>query len=326
MDTTAPNRILGLLYDRQGGYFGLDERAAVAETSPGAVASALEAIQRRRHRLELSPAAGVRLLRPTCPDAFLIERDLSTARVGRSVICFDQVDSTNDVAWDSARHGDTDGLVVLAESQRRGRGRHGRTWVSAPAASILMSAVLIDPSNDLPREALTIAAGLAVAEGIEDATRLQSELKWPNDVLLAGAKVAGVLVESRLARADRTFVVGVGINVASAPAQEHVSRPTTCLAERAAHYIERIEVIRAVLRRLDAWVDRIARGQSADLRRPWVRRCGMINQRVRVRCGESCYEGRALDVSPLDGLVLCRDDGQRVHLPAAESTVLDGPE
>jgi BirA family biotin operon repressor/biotin-[acetyl-CoA-carboxylase] ligase len=165
-----------------------------------------------------------------------------------------------------------------------------------------------------------------VAEGVEDATQLPCQLKWPNDVLLGGAKVAGVLVESRVGRTDRTFVVGVGINVASAPAQGQVPRATTCLADRAAHAIGRIDVIRAVLRRLDTWVNRMARGQSGALREPWIRRCGMINQRVRVQCGRSCHEGRALDVSPLDGLVLCRDDGRRVHLPAAESTVLDWQE
>ena len=316
--------ILGLLYDRAGGYFCLDELAEAAGTSRGAVSSALEALSRRGHRLERSPAEGVRLLRPTRPDAFLIERDLSTSRVGRSVICFDEVDSTNDVAWDSAQQGDTDGLVVLAESQRHGRGRHGRTWLSAPATGILISVVLIDPAKKLAHEALTIATGLAVAEGVEDATRLPCQLKWPNDVLIGGAKVAGVLVESRVGQTDTTFVVGVGINVAQAPAEGQVTRPTTCLAEEAGHAIERIDVIRAVLRRLDLWVNRIARGQSGALREPWIKRCGMINQRIRVRCGRSCHEGRALDVSPLDGLVLCGDDGRRLHLPAAESTVLDG--
>ena len=77
---------------------------------------------------------------------------------------------------------------------------------------------------------------------------------------------------------------------------------------------------------MDAWVGRIAAGRSDELRRPWAKRCATIHQRVRVRCGQVCHEGRALDVSPMDGLVLCRDDGQRVHLPAAESTVIDEPQ
>ena len=171
--------ILALLYDRADGYFCLDELSDRTSASRGAVAAALEALAGRGHRLDRSPAEGVRLLRPTRPDAFLIERNLSTPRVGRSVICFDQVDSTNDVAWDSSRQGDTDGLVILAESQRHGRGRHGRTWHGEPGAGILLSVVLFDPAKRLDREALTIATGLAVAEGIEDATPLSCQLKWP---------------------------------------------------------------------------------------------------------------------------------------------------
>ena len=141
--------------------------------------------------------------------------------------------------------------------------------------------------------------------------------------MLAGGEVAGVLVEARQARGRRTFVVGVGINVNAAPSRDALAAEAVCLAEALGDRVERIEVVRAVLRRLDDWAQRIARGRLDALRERWLARCGMINQRVRVRCGGQCYAGRALDVSPLEGLVLCCDDGRRVHLPAEASTVLD---
>jgi BirA family biotin operon repressor/biotin-[acetyl-CoA-carboxylase] ligase len=347
--------VLACLYDRREGFFALDELAGAAGLDRARLSGVLDELAREGYEQEVSPAHGVRLVRPVRPHAYLIERGLGTRRVGRSVICFDEVGSTNDVAWDSARREDADGLVVLAEWQRSGRGRQGRRWLSPPGANVLMSIVLMGgagraatppsragllspPSareDRSPRrkagvdratrhEALTIAAGLAVCEGIERAAELRCELKWPNDVLLDGAKVAGVLVETRCRGEQPDFVVGIGINANAAPPPDDAGRPAACLADRLGRgeNVERIELVRAGLARLDEWVHRISRGQLDALHDRWLARCGMMNERVRVRCGEECYTGRALDISPLEGLILCCDDGRRVHLPAETSTLL----
>jgi BirA family biotin operon repressor/biotin-[acetyl-CoA-carboxylase] ligase len=257
-------------------------------------------------------------------DAHLIERDLKTQRVGRNAIVFDAVDSTNDVAADTARQDGADGLVVLAEHQRRGRGRLGRTWLSPPRQNVLMSVLLLDTRGAVHVEALTIAAGLAVAEGVDAACgSVTCELRWPNDVLVAGAKVAGVLVERRQGADGGVVIVGIGVNANAAPAADEVDRPATSLAEQTGGPVERIELVRAVLRRLDHWVAQLSTGRLGPLHEAWVARCGMINQRVTVRAAGGTHVGRVLDVSPLEGLVLAGDDGQRVHLPAAEATLVD---
>jgi len=183
--------------------------------------------------------------------------------------------------------------------------------------------VLADPAGGLPHEALTIASGLAVAEGIERATGLHCHLKWPNDALLEGAKVAGVLVELGAREGSRAVVVGVGINANAAPDAGEVSAPAACLADRAGGDTERVELVRAVLVRLDEWVHRISQGRLDDLRERWLARCDMINKRISVSRGRETYVGRALDVSPLEGMILCCDDGRRVHLPAESSTIVD---
>ena len=319
----AADAVFARLYDRGDAFFSLDELAGVAGLDRAGVARALDELARAGHALDFSPAHGVRVIRPVRPHPYLIERDLGTRRVGRSVICFAEVDSTNDVAWDSARQADADGLVVLAESQHRGRGRHGRRWVSPPGANVLMSVLLTEAGGALLHEALTIAAGLAVAEAIEETSALRGELKWPNDVLVDGAKVAGVLVETRGARGGRGAVVGIGINAGAAPSPQEVPGPATCLADKLGHDVERIELIRAVLVHLDEWAHRVSLGRLDELHDRWLARCGMINQRVRIRCGDECLTGRALDISPLEGLILSCDDGRRVHLPADNSTVLD---
>jgi BirA family biotin operon repressor/biotin-[acetyl-CoA-carboxylase] ligase len=335
------NRILEILYDRGEAFSMPEELAATAGMTKGKpplpdrqkFERAVETLRQRGHRFETSPACGLRLSRPVRLDAHLIERDLHTRRIGRSAICFDEVDSTSDVAFSCARQAGSDGLVVLAESQRRGRGRLGRRWVSPAGRSVLMSVLLIDEGDRLAEESLPIATGLAVAEGIEDAARssgaLALRLKWPNDVLLEGAKVSGILVEVRRPasaaagkRTEKQVVLGIGINVNAAPPAEEVASAATCLADHVGHPLERIEVIRAVLRRLEERIARIARGDFEELHSSWLPRCGMLNERATIVCEGRRHTGRVLDVSPLEGLFLCEDSGARVHLPAAKSSVV----
>jgi len=316
----SPQRVLELLYDREGP-FALAELAAAAGVSRNRLDDVLGELARRQ-RLDSSPA-GVWLVRPVALDAHLIERGLNVRRVGRSAICFDEVGSTNDVAFDSARQADADGLVVLAESQRAGRGRLGRTWISPPGTNILLSAVLLGDRRSLPHEAVTIAAGLAAAEGVAESCQLDPQLKWPNDVLLDGRKLAGVLVEVRTVARRRATVVGLGLNANAAPSDERVDRPATSLADHLHAPVERVEVVRAILRRLDEWVARVMDGRLDELHAAWLARCGMINERVTVQSKGWRQVGRVLDVSPLEGLILAGDDGRTVHIPAEGATLID---
>ena len=323
MNVSMANRVLELLYDRVDGFFSLDELAAAAAMNRRRLDTVLQTLREGGHPLDSSPAHGVRLLRPAKLNSHLIERDLGTRRVGRCVICFEEVDSTNDVAMASAGQSDTDGLVILAEFQRCGRGRLERQWISPWGANVLLSAVLLEEDSErLSYGPLTIAAGLAVAEGIEAACELHCQLKWPNDVLLDGAKVAGILVEIQTGAAGRRVVVGIGINTHASPPSGEVRTPATDLASHLGRAVERTEVVRAVLRQLDVWVHRVGDGRLAELHDAWLWRCGMINQRITVQCASRRYVGRILDVSPLEGLVLCCDDGRRIHLPAESTTVV----
>ncbi len=318
---TVADMVLALLYERGDVFFSLEELARGAGTTRAKMAQVIDELRQRGHLIENSPAQGVRLGRPVRLDGCLIERELGVTRVGRSVLCFDAVDSTNDVALASARQGGTDGLAVTAESQRRGRGRRGRGWVSPAGQNLLTSVLLLDSGGVLPHEALTIAAGLATAEAIADACGVECQLKWPNDVLLEGAKLAGVLVERHNGPAA-CMVAGIGINVNAAPAAGEVDQSVACLSAALGHAVERVEVMRCLLRRLDHWASMISRGRFDALRLAWLGRCGMLESRVTVQAGGTRYEGRVVDISPLEGLVLACDSGTRVHLAASNATVL----
>ncbi len=318
------NRILGLLYDRREGFFALEELVDVAGTGRAQVDEALADLARRGHRFERSPAHGVRLIRPTVLDAHLIERNLPVRHIGRHVICFNETDSTNDTAFASAQQAAGETLVVTAEYQRAGRGRLGRKWISPPGTAVLASVLLHRQACELPHEALTLAAGLAVAEGIDDATGIAPALVWPNDVVVGTAKLAGVLVEVRTVSGIRQVVIGFGINIFSAPSAEQVSGRAICLAEAVGDVasLERIEILRAVLARMERWVAALQSGGAGELHERWCSRCGMINRRLCVQSAGRRFTGRVVDVSPAEGLILLDDDGQRLHFPSATSTIV----
>ena len=134
--------------------------------------------------------------------------------VGREIVVFEETDSTNDLAAQAGRDGVAEGIVFFAESQRAGRGRLGRRWVSPPCQNLLFS-VLLRPAT-VPVERwpeLTFCAALAVTETAERFTGQTARVKWPNDVLVSGRKVAGVLLEAHHAREPGFVVVGIGLNV-----------------------------------------------------------------------------------------------------------------
>lgn len=237
-------------------------------------------------------------------------------------MCFEEVDSTNDVAWSSARQTGADGLVIFAEAQRRGRGRQGRRWFSPTGQNLLLSILLCEAVDALSPEAVTIAAGLAVAEAIEQETHLHAELKWPNDVLIDGVKVAGVLLERRVENGSAAMVIGLGVNVAAAPPPDQVDQPAVCLVDAAGEVVDRKALARAILHRLDVWIERIAAGEVTDLHDAWMEHCGMLHERIAVVSGGHQYIGRVVDVNPLLGLELIDDHGLRVHLPAANTTLV----
>ncbi len=322
------NLILELLYDRGEVFFALDELAQATSAGRAQVDEALGELARRGHRFERSPAHGVRLIRPTVLDAYLIERNLPVRHIGRHVICFNETDSTNDTAFASARQAAGEALVVTAEYQRAGRGRLGRKWISPPGTAILASVLLHRQACELPHEALTLAAGLAVAEGIDDAAGISPALSWPNDVVVGEAKLAGVLVEVHTVSGARQVVIGFGINVFSAPPTEQVSGQAICLAEAIGSpwrpaSLERIEILRAVLARMERWVAALQSDGAGELHERWCSRCGMINRRLCVQSAGRRFTGRVVDVSPSEGLILLDDDGQRLHFPSATSTVVE---
>ncbi|MGH9483943.1 MAG: biotin--[acetyl-CoA-carboxylase] ligase, partial [Terriglobales bacterium] len=172
---------------------------------------------------------------------------------GAALHYYDSVDSTQQAARAAVHAGAPEGSVFVAEQQTAGRGRHGHHWVSPPGAGIYASLVLRPrrPVNKLLW--LSLAAGLGVADGVEQCCGVHSELRWPNDLLLGGRKFCGLLLEAETEAA----VLGFGINVRRTALPSELSAIATCLDEHTAVRCDRALLCRAVvdalLRRYAAW-------------------------------------------------------------------------
>jgi BirA family biotin operon repressor/biotin-[acetyl-CoA-carboxylase] ligase len=217
------------------------------------------------------------------------EWHFDTARVGRRVLVFDSVDSTNTVAAQLADAA-TDGLVVLADFQTAGRGRFGRAWQSRPGSSLLMSVALHPPAEFRRPAVLTAWAAVAVGEAVFALTGVQARVKWPNDLLVRGKKVCGILIEQ-----GEGVVVGIGLNL-NQTADEFAAAGlpgATSLAVVSGGPIDPRTAAGVLIRRLDAEYDRLLSGERVAVEADWKWRTGLLGRHVMVELTDgSTVEGR----------------------------------
>jgi BirA family biotin operon repressor/biotin-[acetyl-CoA-carboxylase] ligase len=211
------------------------------------------------------------------------------------------VPSTNDVAARLAERGAPEGCVVAANAQSAGRGRQGRAWASPPGAGLYVSTVL-RPGPDAIR-AVTIAAGVAVADGIEAATGLQVALKWPNDVYAGERKMAGVLAEAADGLAH--VILGIGINVMPAAYPPDVAARATSLEEELGRAVDRGLLLAECLVALAARYADLQSGRIAAVIEGWRRRAApTLGRRVRWDAAGAVAEGVAEDIDQTGALVV----------------------
>jgi BirA family biotin operon repressor/biotin-[acetyl-CoA-carboxylase] ligase len=230
-----------------------------------------------------------------------------------AVLRLGSVTSTQDVALDLAARGAPDRSVVVADHQTAGRGRRGRTWEAEPGASLLVSIVVRTPLPLAARPRLSFAAALAVADALRDAAGLAPRLRWPNDVLVGGQKIAGILLE---AREGGVVVVGIGVNVRQRAFPPGLRERATSVALAGGRDAPADLLLAALLAAFDRWRDRLEGGDFAGLRAAWLARADTIGREVRV-------EGRAGVAVGLDedGALLVREGGavHRVTAGALEA-------
>lgn len=234
------------------------------------------------------------------------------------------VTSTNDIAKDLAGRGGGHGTVVLAEQQEAGRGRQGRVW-SSPPGNLYVS-VLLRPPVPTPSVAqLSLIAALAMAEALAGFVPGGAvRVKWPNDVLVDDAKIAGLLLESAGADRERVdwVVIGSGVNIVSHPSL--AERPTIALVDLGARDATPAGVLESYLARLNILVDRWCADGFDAIRPHWLEWAAGVGGRVRVGHGEGSIAGRFLDLDGNGALILGLPDGGRRTIAAGDLVLAGG--
>jgi BirA family biotin operon repressor/biotin-[acetyl-CoA-carboxylase] ligase len=226
------------------------------------------------------------------------------------------VESTNDLAREAARRDWPDRSVFVADYQTKGRGRQGRTWLCPPRAGLLMSVLL--RRRDAPAYTYTMLAAVALSEAIERLLALEPAIKWPNDVVIDGKKVAGVLAEASDDGKQQTVVVGIGVNVNVEP-DEFVDLPNaTSLLIEAGLSVHRGELLALMIERFDSWLKADRFEREDGLWRAWNGRLWGREQTVRIQDGDELLVATVVG-GERDGTLLVRlGDGSTRRIVSGE--------
>lgn len=249
-----------------------------------------------------------------------IKANLKTKRIGKKILVYNRTSSTNDIAAEYAKNKENDGLAFFAEEQTAGRGRAGTKWHSGRADSILCS-ILLTACKCNP-ELLSLTCPVAVAEAVGKIADSQAKIKWPNDIILNGKKVAGIMVESKTVNDHTAYIVGIGINCH----QKKNSFPrelqsiATSIDIESSSICDRISLAKRLLSSLDHWLE-VAQDTSKKIIDRWRKLSTLLNQRTTVIYNGKKFTGHCIGIDPEKGLILQLETGGPRFFDAAHTTI-----
>ncbi len=316
-------RILGRLRTAKAPISG-EELAELLGISRAAVWKRIAALREEGYRIEAHHAAGYVLA--GTPDR-LGPSELAPHLKGawRDVHWLARCDSTQRVARDLARNGAAEGTAVVAEEQTAGRGRLGRTWHSPPGDNLYCSIVLRPPRAPAEVPQIALVAGLAVADAVQETAGRRPAIKWPNDVLLDGKKVCGILTEME-SEMDRVHhvIAGIGVNLNSRRFPRELREKASSLLLLTGRPVERAVFTAGLLAALEARYGRYLSVGFASVRTEWESYSCLTGTEVRVHGPGGEVAGRVLGLDDDGALRLRGADGAVTRIVAGEVTVLGG--
>lgn len=258
-----------------------------------------------------------------------IRRGLRTSLLGQGRIdYFSEIDSTNIRARRIADAGAPEGSIVVAEAQSAGKGRRGRAWFSPAGKGLYLSVVLRPriPPAEAPR--LVLAAAVAAAEALLAHAAVPLSVKWPNDILIAGKKVAGILTEMRLAGERIAHVViglGVNVNTAAEEMPPEIRPIATSLLAATGRTVSRPALLRSLLERLEHWYGLLQEGHFERIRARWLDLAAIVGRQVTITGVDRTYEGEAVGIDQTGFLILKSPDGTLRRILAGDVSMIDAP-
>ncbi|WP_225999106.1 biotin--[acetyl-CoA-carboxylase] ligase [Paenibacillus sp. BJ-4] len=312
-------RLLGILEEGASDYVSGEEISRYLSVSRTAVWKQINKLRELGYNIEASSRRGYRIVsRPDRLEVSKLARSLNTQSFGKRIVILDSTVSTQQDAMRLAEEGAPEGTVVLAEEQTAGRGRLGRRWFSPRGKGVWMSIVLrpTQPMAFTPQ--LTLLTGVALCRAIRRLTGVEAGIKWPNDLLIHGRKVSGILLESAAEdQRVRYCIAGIGIdvNLNRDDYPEELSQVGTSLKIEAGHEIDRTELIAAVLGEMEQLCMLYAEQGFQPIAMLWEALSVTINRTVRAHTGQGvAVEGTAVGLDPSGALVVETDQGERIQV------------
>jgi BirA family transcriptional regulator, biotin operon repressor / biotin---[acetyl-CoA-carboxylase] ligase len=313
MTVQADTAILNLLASSSG-YLSGQAIARHLALSRTAVWKRVNYLKKIGCTFDSSSNRGYRLLStPDKPLPPLVQMGLQTARIGREVFFYQEVDSTNLKAKELATQGVPDGSVVIAEYQSRGQGRLQRKWLSPAGKNLLFTIIFYPPSPPPKVFQLTLLASLAVCKSIINQTGLAAGIKWPNDVYVGNRKICGVLTEfTPQGEGVKWAVVGIGLNVNFDPAaNEEVSAIATSIRNELGRPQHRLYVLKSILEEMDRLYTHFLSGTMAPVREEWLAHSVILGKPVTITSYDHQEDGIAESIDEDGALILLTPKGAK---------------
>ena len=290
--------------------------ADIADCSRTAVWKHIEELRKEGFEFEAVRRKGYKIISiPDKMSADKINLGMKTSFMGKSLHYFDSVESTQKIAHKLAYENAVEGTVVIAEEQTAGRGRMDRKWHSPKYSGIWMT-VILRPKLPIPKAPqLTLIAAVGVVQAIEEVTGLHPEIKWPNDLLINGKKVTGILTEMQ-AESDRinSILIGIGINVNAKKEDfpieiEHIA---SSLAIETGQMVDRENLIRIILEKLEKLYSLYLDKGFFPIKLMWESYAVSIGKYITARTLTGEIKGKAIGITE-DGVLLIEDAGGNIH-------------
>jgi BirA family biotin operon repressor/biotin-[acetyl-CoA-carboxylase] ligase len=235
-------------------------------------------------------------------------QELNTKTIGRDIYHFKTIDSTNFFAKKLVNQGVKEGAVVVSDVQLSGRGRKDRTW-SSPEGGLWFSILLypnIPPQSGM---LITMASSIAVAQGIKEITGLNPEIKWPNDLLVNGKKVCGILTELDAKKDTINYsVVGIGLNVSN-PLEEELQDAATTLKQELSDQVSKMDLLKSILENFDENYNKLISGDYNFIKDSWLLHSNIIGKTIQVQDDDTVTIGKVTDIDDNGYLILDTENG-----------------
>ena len=253
----------------------------------------------------------------------ILEKSLAGKYFGHRLYYYPVTGSTNDDAFKLGIAGAPEGTVVVADAQTKGRGRLQRAWHS-PSGSNIYTTIILRPKMDAARTPqISILAGVAVAEVLESYCPGRIKVKWPNDILIDGKKVCGILSQAKAEVNKVDFIIlGIGINVNINQFPDEISNIATSLAMETGKIISRQQLIISLYENMTKWYKQLLKDGFSQIKEKWLSLSQMIGQKVQVIFQEEVISGKAIDLDNDGSLILIAEDGKKIKASAGDATIM----